>query len=237
MDSKPDTRIRNGSVPFTSHNPYTVVLPEGFNFDRAWPLVMALHGMGHSEDLMRRYMGSMLDRPWIWAFPRGPYPFEMRQPERIRIGHAWYLFTGDQDQLRTSMKTSTQYLLDLHDLIRKDYPVSETLLAGFSQGGYLAGYVAPHHPERFRGAASIGGRLKWEFMDDVPGSARKSVALAQFHGAKDENVSPTLAREAADQCRAHGFEDVVYSEDPDAGHEVSPRLAAELSLWLERLLT
>lgn len=232
-----DTRLRHGTVTFVSHNPYTVVLPQGYKPERAWPLVIALHGMGHSEDLMRRYMGELLDRPWIWVFPRGPHPFEMRQPERVRIGYAWYLYTGDQAELRASMKTTTQYLMDLQDLVRKDFPISESIVVGFSQGGYLAGYVAPHHPERFRGAASIGGRLKWEFMDDAPDTSKKQVALAQFHGAKDENVAASLAHEGADKCRELGYEDVEYFEDEDAGHEVSPRLAAALSLWLERLLT
>ncbi|MCA8946683.1 MAG: hypothetical protein KDB29_10690, partial [Planctomycetes bacterium] len=90
---------KRGHVPFNIDCPYTLVLPKGYDAGRAWPMVMALHGMGHTHDIMRRYMTALLDRPWMWVFPRGVYPFEMRQPEKIRIGYAWYLYTGDQPDL------------------------------------------------------------------------------------------------------------------------------------------
>ena len=225
-------RLRHGAVAFTSHVPFTLVLPQGFSPERAWPLVIALHGMGHNEELMRRFMGALVDRPWIWAFPRGPHSFEMRQPEKIRIGHAWYLFDGDQDALRRSMQATAQHLLDLHDLIRRDYPVATSAVVGFSQGGYLAGYVAPRNPERFKAAACVAGRIKHEFLQDAP----RTVALAQFHGGKDENVAPGLAQEALENCAALGFEDTHYYADPEAGHEVSANMVTELGKWLERVL-
>lgn len=229
--------MKHGVHTFSHQCPYTLVLPNGYRPERAWPLVIALHGMGHHEDVMRRSMAPLLDRPWMWVFPRAVFPFEMRTPEKIRIGNAWYLYTGDQAELRQSMAQSTQYLLGLQDLVRKDYPISETVVAGFSQGGYLAGYVAPHYPERFRAAACIAGRLKHEFMDDVPANARDTVALAQFHGDKDENVTPALAREAADKCRELGFQDVDCFNDPGAGHEVSDAIVVMLGAWLDRILS
>lgn len=225
-------RLRHGALAFTRHIPYTLVLPQGYSAARPWPLVVALHGMGHNEELMRRFMGPLLERPWIWVFPRGPHSFEMRQPEKIRIGHAWYHFDGDQDALRRSMQETAAHLLNLHDLLRKDYPIASTAVVGFSQGGYMAGYVAPRNPERFRAAACLGGRIKHEFLHDAP----RTVALAQFHGEKDENVSPAMAREALEKCAALGFEDTHFYSDPDAGHEVSAPLVTELGKWLERVL-
>jgi predicted esterase len=229
--------VKHGVHTFSHQCPYTLVLPQGYKPERAWPLVIALHGMGHTEEVMQRKLAPLLDRPWMWVFPRGVYPFEMRTPDKIRIGHAWYLYTGDQADLRASMAATTEYLIGLQDLVRKDFPISETIVAGFSQGGYLAGYVAPQFPERFRGAACIGGRLKYEFMEDAPANARDKVALAQFHGDKDEGVSPTLAREAADKCRALGFRDVDFFNDPDAGHEISEPIVDMLGAWLDRILS
>ncbi|MCA8936160.1 MAG: hypothetical protein KDB68_08125 [Planctomycetes bacterium] len=227
---------KRGHVPFNIDCPYTLVLPKGYDAGRAWPMVMALHGMGHTHDIMRRYMTALLDRPWMWVFPRGVYPFEMRQPEKIRIGYAWYLYTGDQPDLRASMALSAQHLLNVQDLVRKDYPISHSAVVGFSQGGYLSGYVAPHHPERFKAAASLGGRLKHEFLDDVPTTARETVALAQFHGGRDANVSENLAREGLDKCAEAGFKDTHFFSDPDAAHEVSEKMVEDLGKWLERVL-
>ncbi|MCA8912002.1 MAG: hypothetical protein KDB82_09870 [Planctomycetes bacterium] len=227
---------KRGSVPFEVDCPYTLVLPKGYDAGRAWPMVIALHGMGHTHDIMRRYVAPLLDRPWMWVFPRGVYPFEMRQPDKIRIGYAWYLYTGDQDALRESMRLSTQHLLDVQDVIRKDFAISDSAVIGFSQGGYLAGYVAPHNPERFKAAGCIGGRLKHEFMDDIPEGAAEKVALAQFHGGKDENVAPQLAREGLEKCAEAGFTDTKYFSDPEAGHEVSEKMVTDLGHWLERVL-
>ncbi|MBZ0137053.1 MAG: hypothetical protein K8I27_11840 [Planctomycetes bacterium] len=230
-------RIKESTSTFHLECPYTLVLPEGFRRNRAWPLVIALHGMGQYEALIQRAMTPLFDRPWIWLFPRGVYPFEMRQPDKIRIGYAWYLYTGDQDALRESFRVSDNHLMNLQDVIRKEYPISDTAVIGFSQGGYLAGYVAPQHPERFRAGGSIGGRIKHEFLNDVPALAHKSVALAQFHGGRDENVKPALAREALEKCKALGFEDADYFQDDECAHQISDKLVLEVGLWLERLLT
>lgn len=231
-----DETSHTGSIAFPVDCPYTLVLPDGYTPERAWPLVIALHGMGQYEALMKRALAPLADRPWMWLFPRGPYPYEMRGPEKIRIGYAWYLFTGDQDALRRSMAATTTHLLALQDVIRKSHTVGETVLVGFSQGGYQAGVTAANHHERFRGAACIGGRLKHEFMD-APPDARAALALLQLHGGRDANVTPDFARRAVDACKAAGFTDTDMMIDDDAGHEVSPKLVLELGLWLERLFT
>jgi len=229
--------MQHGVYTFTRQCPYTLVLPQGYRPERAWPLVIALHGMGANEDLIQRQLKPLLDRPWMWVFPRGVYPYEMRTPDKIRIGNAWYLYTGDQAELRASMGHTAECLLGLQDVIRKDFPISDTVIAGFSQGGYLAGFVAPQYPERFRAAACISGRLKHEFMSDAPAHARERVSLAQFHGDLDQSVTATMAREAADKCRALGFVDVDYFNDPQAGHEITPAICEMLGVWLDRILT
>ncbi|MDC1141910.1 hypothetical protein OAU50_02360 [Planctomycetota bacterium] len=193
------------------------------------PIVIALHGMGQNEDRMRRFMGPIADLPFIWVYPRGVHPFEIRKPEKTRIGHAWYLFTGDQETLRQSMLDTTEYLLEVRTEVINRYGLRPCAIVGFSQGGYLAGVVAANHADQFTAAASLGGRLKHEFMPEGGG-----VKLAQFHGAKDVNVSPDLAKEAAEATRSKGYE-VEYSEDIDAGHEISEYMAQELGDWLKKV--
>lgn len=229
-----EARIKHGSRTYLHECPYTVVLPAGYDAARRYPMVIALHGMGQVESVMRRRMAPLLDQPWIWLFLRAVHPFEMRHKKRI--GHAWYLYTGDQDGLRESMETTMGHLLALHDLIRMEYPVTSSALVGFSQGGYLAGYLGAANHERFCAAACISGRLKWEFFKDVPVEAKEKFALAQFHGGVDAGVSPELAREAVENTRGAGFRDVTYFEDPQAGHEITPTMLEQLGRWLEERL-
>jgi hypothetical protein len=85
--------------------------------------------------------------------------------------------------------------------------------------------------QRFRAAASMCGRLKWEFMP--PGNG---VKLAQIHGAKDESVTVELAKQGVEGARERGYE-VEYFEDAEAGHEITPGMVEQLRGWLGGVIT
>lgn len=216
------TGVRDFRLPC----PYTLRVPPGYKASRAAPLVICLHGMGQNEDLIRRAMAPLLDEPWFFCFPRGCLPYEIRKPERRRIGYAWYVFDGNQEALRESMELGCRYVLEVQDVIRTEYAISRTAVVGFSQGGYLAGVVAAQNPLRFGAAACIAGRLKWEFMPKGGG-----VKLAQLHGARDDSVTPELARQAVEDARQRGY-DTAWYEDPEAAHEVTPAMVEFLRGWL-----
>ncbi len=231
-------RNQPGSRPFTLDAPYEVLLPEVLEPGQRYPLVTALHGMGQDAATMRRALEPLTSRPWIWLLPRGPYPMEVRGRESLRVGYAWYMYDGDQDRLRQSMDATCRHLLGVLDDVWNRYPVDlgRSALAGYSQGGYLAGVLGPRNPARFCAVACISGRFKHEFLHDVAAGAGKRVALAQFHGARDESVKALAAREALETCRRIGFERAEYFEDASAGHEISPAMVQELGGWLDRLL-
>lgn len=219
-----------GSRPLAFDVPYTLVQPASFDPAKPCALVIALHGMGQSPAHMQRAVEPLLDQPWIWVFPRGPWPYEIRKPEKTIIGHAWYMFDGDQQRLRASMDIAGAHLCGLHDELRARLNIGRSAIIGFSQGGYLAGYVGPQNPQRFAGAACVAGRIKHEFHAQAT-----PVALAQIHGGHDPAVKAQAAREAAEKSRALGF-DVTYFEDPQAGHEISPAMYEALREWLRRVL-
>ncbi len=220
------TELVTAMRDFRMPSPYTLALPNGYKANREWPLVIALHGMGQHEDLLRRTLTPLLNEPWIFCFPRAVHAYEMRREDKIRIGYAWYVFDGDQEALKSSMALAGEFVLGLQDVVRKQYTIGRTAIVGFSQGGYLSGVVAAQSPQRFRAAASMCGRLKWEFMP--PGNG---VKLAQFHGAKDESVTPDLAKQGVEGARERGYE-VEYFEDADAAHEITPGMVEQLRTWL-----
>lgn len=212
--------------------PYTLLTPTGHAPDT---LVLALHGMGQSPHTMQTMLAPVLDLPCGFLFPLAPWPYEIRKPERTVIGHAWYMFNGDQVSLRAWMDIAATHLLGVLDEIALSWKPRKTILIGFSQGGYLAGYLGPQNPGRFAAAACIGGRIKHEFLGDCPGVAR-AMPLLQLHGGRDAAVKPEAAREAVEKTRALGFSAVTYYEDPAAGHEISAPMAQHLGTWLEALL-
>lgn len=218
------------SCPVTISTPHAVDVSTGKPLPASIPIVVALHGYGQNEDHMRRFMSPISSLPFIWVYPRGVHPFEMRQPERIRIGNAWYMYTGDQNDLRESMTHSMKHILNVREQVIERFGDRPCAIVGFSQGGYLAGLTGACQPQAFKAAASLTGRLKHEFMP-----AGNGVKLAQFHGLDDKNVSPDLAREAVKATRAKGFE-VEHVEIKDTAHEISEDMAGSLGDWLRKVL-
>jgi predicted esterase len=219
----------DGFLALTFDVPYTLLQPD-VDSREPRPMVIALHGMGQTPAHMQQMLAPLLDQPWLFLFPRGLWPYEIRKADKHAIGYAWYVFDGDQGRLRASMDLAGAHLCGLHDELRARFNVGRTALVGFSQGGYVAGYIGPRHADRFAAAASIAGRIKHEFHAQA-----SSVALAQFHGARDIAVKAEAAREAAEKSRALGF-DVTYFEDPQAAHEISPAMCEALGEWLRRVL-
>lgn len=226
-----DALTSHGKRALSFDVPYTLLMPT-----RAPDtLVVALHGMGQSPSTMQSMLTPLLDLPCAFLFPGAPWPFEIRKPDRMLIGHAWYMFDGDQAALRASMDVAAAHLLGLLDDIARAHTLGKTILLGFSQGGYLAGYVAPTNPGRFAAAACIGGRIKHEFLADSPTAAR-AMPLLQLHGGRDPAVKAEAARVAVERTRALGFSNLSYYEEPAAGHEITEHMAQYLRGWLEALL-
>jgi len=225
-----------GSRPFTLDVPFEVYRSPGLDASTRAPLVLALHGMGQDPEILKRDLAPLLEKPWVWLFPRGPYPMEVRG-RTMRIGYAWYMFDGDQPRLRASMEQTSRHLLGVLDSVWNagGIDLSRAAVIGFSQGGYMAGVLGAWNWRRFRGACSISGRLKHEFMAEAAPQASKRIKLAQAHGALDASVKADAARDAVAQCAKLGFQ-AEYFEDTHAGHEITPRMAQWVGEWLEKSL-
>lgn len=231
-------RTRTSRRVFELETSYEVLLPPRYEEGRRYPLVVGLHGMGQDESHLKRDLAPLLERDYLWLFPRGPYPLEVRGKDSMRVGHAWYMFDGNQERLAASMELTARHLLGIIDTLWNSFRIdlSRAVVLGYSQGGYMAGVLGANNPMRFRGACSIAGRLKHEFMTGVAAKAGARVALAQVHGGQDASVRADAARQAVEACRALGFVRAEYFEDPRAGHEITPPMAAFVGHWLERIL-
>lgn len=222
-----------GTHRYSTTLPYVLLLP--LQAGRETPLIVALHGMGQSPDVMMEKLGDLTGGQYAWLLPRGPWPYEMRRREGTRIGYAWYTFDGDQSALRAQMDSAGAYLADLHDEVRAEHGTGKSVLIGFSQGGYVAGYIGPQQPGRYSAAACISGRVKHEFL---AGAASEALAmpLASFHGGSDERVRASAARDSIEQLKNQGFTHADYFEDVDAEHEISSNMRDALGRWLRRVL-
>lgn len=197
------------------------------------PLLVCLHGQGQSGLLMREQLGNRLDGPRHLLHPDGPLPVEVHEDGGRREGHAWYVYTGDQERFLASARHAEDYLLSLIDELVATRPIDarRVILLGYSQGGYLAGIMALRHPERFAGLVTINSRIKSELYGFRGRDACPPVLA--IHGKKDRFIPIGAAQDSLGDLEKHGVE-VTFRELP-GGHRFRGDAAEIAAAWIAEI--
>ncbi|MGQ0551669.1 MAG: alpha/beta hydrolase [Planctomycetota bacterium] len=228
---------RSIELPFTTRTRCLLVPPQQPVPGRAPPLLIALHGQSESGARLRRALSPALPPHFASAFPDGFHAHELRRPGKpIRVGHAWYLFTGDQQAFAASLAESEAALWPLVQRVTAELGADprRVFLQGFSQGAYLAHCAALRHPPEtpIAGWVAQSGRLKHEFLGPWLQRAAGRPVLIQ-HGRQDEPLPPAAAETSAQLLQEHGA--LVTLRLYDAGHELTPEMVNDLRAWLAAL--
>ncbi len=202
--------------------PYVVYVPPEYDPQRAWPVILFLHGSGERgrDGLRQTEVG--LGR--AIRLHRSRIPAVVVMPQ-CPPGRTW-----DDAMLEVALRcvqqASQRYRLDP----RRVY------LTGLSLGGAGAWRLAAELPGRFAAVVPICG-----FVGDPrtrPPTelvARMAPHLARtpiwcFHGAADPAVSVEQSRTITAAVKAAGGR-VRYTEIPGAGHNVWDRAYGDPNLW------
>lgn len=175
---------------------YLLYLPEGYEqSDKAWPLILFLHGAGESGDDLAKVKihgppklieAKAMDFPCIVVSPQSP-------------GRGW-----QPDVLAALVEDlAAKYRVD------KD----RIYVTGLSMGGFGTWSLAMAYPDRFAAIAPICG-------GGNPNDAAKlkNLAIWVFHGAKDPVVRVESSQRMVDALKQLGV-DVKFTIYPDAGHD------------------
>lgn len=234
-------------VPVSSVQPFThdVVCDLHLPDDSDGSLVVALHGMGQRVGSFTEDAVAITPPRAALIVPRGPFPFEKRRPEGPPVqAHAWYVWTGDQTAFLKSMERVSQWLLRVIDAqiaaaqqFGAELDSRRAGLVGFSQGGYLAGYLAVRNPGWFRACVVAAGRIKDEVLADAaPRAAAAGLRFLDVHGDQDEFVRHEACRASAERIAALGVP--VDFRTYACGHDVlrHPQCRADVQSFLEGAL-
>ena len=163
---------------------YVEYLPENFDKNKKYPLVIFLHGAGErGEDLdiasrhgfMKHVRESGREYPFIFVAPQCP------------CGKYWGCYT--------------ESLLAFIDYVTASLPVDadRVYLTGLSMGGTGTWMLAMADPERFAAIAPIcGSGIYWY------GEALKSIPVMVYHGDLDEIVPISNSLEMIKSVNRHG---------------------------------
>ena len=109
------------------------------------------------------------------------------------------------------------------------------MLAGFSQGGVLAYFLALTEPERFAALVALSSWLPPPMVATLrPNDARRGLPTLVQHGASDETIAVARARQSVESLRTLGVP-VTYREYA-MGHEITAASLTDLASWLDELV-
>ena len=219
-----DVEVTRLAVPYTRPSPVEIHRPR----DADGSVVFALHGQGMTPRKFARVVRPAVPPRTTLVLPRAPLPFEVRRQTengvRYREGASWYVYLGDTPEFLVEMQRAEAWLAAVHDAGPAKDPTLDpvrTALLGFSQGGYLAGYVGLRDPERWRRLVVCGARIKHEVLEDearAVGGENPHFRVLAVHGADDASVPPGPARTSAERVAAWGVP-AEFRTYP-GGHEV-----------------
>ncbi len=174
---------------------YLLYLPEGYgDGDKAWPLVLFLHGAGET--------GNDLEM----VKKHGP-------PKLAEEKKFPFILVSPQASVRGWNPANLNALLDdvtAHYKIDAD----RVYVTGLSMGGFGTWALAAAYPNKFAAIAPICG-------GGNPTDAKKikNLPIWVFHGGKDPVVKVAQSEAMVNALKSAGAEHVKFTVYPDAGHD------------------
>ena len=188
--------------------------------------VIWLHGLGadgHDFEPIVPYLGLDASLGIRFVFPHAP-----RRPVTINDGMvmpAWYdirALSLHREVDERGVEESAAHVRALVEReVERGIPASRIVLAGFSQGGAIALYVALRYPEPLAGILALSTYL---VCDDSLAAeiseANRRTPIFQAHGTADPMVQPEAGLSARDRLIELGC--AVEWKTYPMGHEIHP---------------
>jgi phospholipase/carboxylesterase len=193
---------------------FSVYVPEYYTSERAWPLVVALHG------------GAGNGRSFLWSWLRDARSFGAILVAPTAVGPTWALMGEDVD---------TPNLARILDIVRSRYAIDpdRMLLTGMSDGGTFCYVTGLERGSPFTHLAPIAATFH-PLMAELADAERLSgLPIHIVHGRLDWMFPVEAARHTRDALGKAGAR-VIYREIEDLSHCYPREINTALIDWLNR---
>jgi len=207
---------------------YTAHVPAG---DGPHPTVLLLHGWGASaHDLIG--LAQILHRGEALVLcPQGPLAF---QAGPGAVGYGWFPLVPGQPPDPEAVEGALAQLGRFLAAALERYAVdpAKLVMAGFSQGGFMAYQLALRDPERYAGLLALSSWLPTEAARAIPRHpGHADLPTLVIHGSSDPMIAIDRAYASRDALLELGVPTVF--REYDMGHEIRPEALREVLTWLE----
>jgi phospholipase/carboxylesterase len=195
-----------------SRGGFSLYVPEYYASDRAWPLVMALHG------------GSGNGRGFLWSWLRDARSHGAILVAPTATGGTWALMGEDTD---------TPNLARILQLVRSRWNVDSTklLLTGMSDGGTFCYVTGLESASPFTHLAPVAATFHPLMAEMADAQRLRGLPVYLVHGRLDWMFPVQVARQTREVLSAAGA-DVTYRELDDLSHCYPREMNAEILNWL-----
>ena len=201
--------------------PYRTYVPAAYTGAKAFPLIVALHGLGGTEDSFfdnydKRLPPLAEQHGYILAAPLG---------YRVDGSYGWGLGTAPADpNVRRMQDFSEQDVMQVLQRVRRQYKIDESriYLLGHSMGAIGTWKIAPKYPDIWAAIAPISGNGAPDTLERI-----RAVPEIIVHGDADPTVPVAGSRAMVAKLKELGTEH-KYIEVPGGLHSdvVAPNVAA-----------
>ncbi|WP_407166898.1 phospholipase [Bradyrhizobium sp. ORS 111] len=195
-----------------SRGGFSMYVPEYYAPDRAWPLVMALHG------------GSGNGRGFLWSWLRDARSRGAILVAPTATGQTWALMGNDSD---------TPNLNRILDQVRQRWRIDETrlLLTGMSDGGTFSYVTGLDGASRFTHLAPVAATFHPLMAEMADADRLRDLPIFITHGRLDWMFPVQTARQTQGLLSAAGAR-VIYREIDDLSHAYPREINGEILQWL-----
>ena len=201
-----------------SRGGFSLYVPEYYSPDRAWPLVMALHG------------GSGNGRGFLWSWLR-----DARSHGAILVAPT---ATGNATNSKTTWAlmgedTDTPNLLRILDSVRSRWNVdaNKMLLTGMSDGGTFCYVSGLENASPFTHLAPVSATFHPLMAEMADADRLRGLPIHLVHGRLDWMFPVQVARQTHQILSAAGA-NVTYREIDDLSHTYPREMNAPMLAWL-----
>jgi poly(3-hydroxybutyrate) depolymerase len=206
--------------------PYRTYVPTTYNGTKAFPLIIALHGLGGTEDSFfdgyeKKLPPLAESHGYIVAAPLG---------YRVDGSYGWGLGTPPADpNTKRTQDFSEQDVMQVLARVRQLYKIDDSriYLMGHSMGAIGTWKLAPKNPDLFAAIATFAG-------SGAPATLERIATMPEFivHGDADPTVNVAGSRAMVAKLKTLGT-DFKYIEVPGGVHSdvVAPNLAGAIEFF------
>jgi predicted esterase len=178
-------------------------------------LIILLHGYAQSAEIISKSFQEHLPKDCHILIPNAPFPIPKEIFGELSLSFAWYFFDTQTSEYYFDFKVSSYFILNLVKKLKlENLP---TTVIGFSQGGYLAPFVA----EKLNNPQKVIG-INCRFRADLMALPQK-YQIYGIHGEDDPVVDLENAQKSHREMIISGMEG-EFIHIPKAKHKLNKAL-------------